>query len=127
MNALLKIAKKEAPKKTQSGEFTPEDAMLELFDRTGAFDSPMTPRGSKLITGLLEKSVGGVKDGASQAIMQGKDFMPFLEPQARVKLQMKRRRLKPYDTNRLMMLVRQDAQLGRLAQRVLPQDTKGKK
>jgi hypothetical protein len=117
--AIKALLGKTASKKKQQRQVTPHMAMLELFRRKGMMTSGMTMRGAKFAGQLLEASVGKIQDSAVQAMMQGNDVGPHLGASGRMKYMQMQRLLKPYDEDRLMMIVREDPQLGRVAMRIM--------
>lgn len=114
MRTLLKISSEN-----NIEEKLPPAAFFELLKRSGAFDSRMTPRGSKFVKSLVEQAFGKTRQGADAAIMRGDNLEEYLEPETRNKKRMILKRLETRNDEDLMQIVRRDEKLGKLANRVL--------
>jgi predicted peroxiredoxin len=115
---LKKIAKKEK-KKENSQQITPHDAMLELMDRSGALSSKSSERGVKFLISLYGKTGAKLRDGAAQALRQGKPVKIYMDTQDRTALRMKKQRMKGLDDDRLKSIARENPVYTKLIARIM--------
>jgi|SRR5690625_1204983 len=99
-------------------EVTPHDAMLELFNRTGALKGKMTDRGAKFIHYLFVESGVKLRDGAVNMIREGKDVRSYMSPEGRRSLDIKRKKMKMYNNDGLKAIARRNEIYSRLIPRV---------
>lgn len=94
-------------------------AMIEMLDKTGAFDDGMTERGAKFTQGLFNSAFGKTRRGFKESVKQGKGFSEYLSPQAREKRKRVSAVLSGRDKDALMGIIKSDQKLGNIASRIL--------